>query len=225
MEPQVLTLHPINEGTDFQLDSARLIVAGYTGRNIDDVNAHIRELSAIGIPAPASVPTFYEIDVDLLTTDPVIEVKGLITSGEVEPVLIRHGSDYYLGVGSDHTDRDLERKDVAESKASCPKPLSPQVIMLPRNLGSLDWDSINIQSTVDGTIYQRGTLKALRTPLDLFSRLAETTEQNDTDLVLFAGTIPLLAGKFVAGTNWQISLIIDPEFNLTHSYEVQRRFL
>jgi len=112
------------------LDSPRLVVAGYTGRDEATVKAHTQELAAIGIPPPDSVPCFYELDPSLLTTAPVIEVDSKHTSGEVEPVLIRHGGKYYLGIGSDHTDRDLQRVDIEASKKSTVESWDPQAELL-----------------------------------------------------------------------------------------------
>lgn len=207
---------------EFELSRPRLVVAGYTGRDQDAVAAHIAELAAIGVPPPPAVPAFYDLDPGLLTTGPVIELAGGSTSGEVEPVLVRHAGRYYLGLGSDHTDRDLERRSIAAAKAACPKPLGPDVIALPAGLDALDWDAITVQCHVDGTAYQRGTLAALRTPADLIARLTGELGDIATDLVLYAGTLPLLDGHFVAGTSWQLTLTAADD-SLTHSYEVKRR--
>lgn len=220
--PPQLRLRPTGAEPEFDLDSPRLIVAGYTGRDADAVAEHIAELAAIGIPPPPTVPAFYEMDAGLLTTDPIVDISGSNTSGEVEPVLIRHHDTYYLGVGSDHTDRDLERADIAGSKAACPKPVCPQVIALPADLHALDWDSILAESQVDGAAYQRGHLTALRTPTDLLTRLVDALGQLDGDLVMFTGTLPLLGGEFIAGTHWQLRLSINPGTTLTHSYQVKR---
>lgn len=216
-------LRPIDGQPEFDLVEPRLIVAGYTGRDAAAVAEHIAELAAIGVPPPATVPSFYDLDPGLLTTDPVIEVDGASTSGEVEPVLIRHAGRYYLGVGSDHTDRDLERSDIGGSKAACPKPLCPGVIALPGGPAEPDWDAVGVESRVDDVLYQRGSLAALRTPADLLSRLAGALGDITTDLVVFAGTLPLLNGRFIPGARWQLSLTASPEKRLSHSYEVKRR--
>lgn len=218
--PAPLRLHEADGGTGFELASPRLIVAGYTGRDADAVARHIAELAAIGVPVPPAVPAFYELDPALLTTGPVVETDGAATSGEVEPVLIRHGGGCYLGVGSDHTDRELERRDIAAAKAACPKPLSPQVITL---TASGDWDAITIESRVDGRAYQHGTLAALRDPADLLERLEDVLGAIEEDLVVYAGTLPLLDGQFRPGRLWQVSLTTAPGTRLTHCYEVKRR--
>ena len=206
--------------SDINLDAPRLIIAAYTGRNAAAVAAHIEELAAIGIPPPASVPAFFELDPGLVTSDPVVTITGSNTSGEVEPVLIRRNGRHYLGVGSDHTDRDLERTDIAASKAACAKPVGHQVIALPDDLAALSWDTVEIESDVDGQPYQRGSLASLRNPTDVLSHMTSTLGELGDDLVIFCGTVPLLTGEFRAGRHWRLQLRLDPNTNLTHSYEV-----
>ena len=186
-------------GPGWRCTTRELIVAGYTGRDAGAVAEHIAELAAIGVAPPATVPAYYDLDPGLLTTEPVIEVDGVASSGEVEPVLIRHAGDYYLGVGSDHTDRDLERSDIGESKGACPRPSCPEVIALPGGVAGLDWDAVCVESTVDGMQYQSGTLAALRMPADLLGGLTDALGGITTDLVVFAGTLPLLHGRFIPG--------------------------
>ena len=104
---------------------SRLVIAGWAGRNAGDVEHHIRELEALGVKRPASVPTFYKVAPALLTTEGAIDVVGAHSSGEVEVVLIQTASDGLLvGIGSDHTDRRVESYDVAVSKQMCAKPVS-----------------------------------------------------------------------------------------------------
>lgn len=215
-------LHAEDTGDDLAFEPRRLIVAGYTGRDTEAVRAHIDELAAIGVPPPPSVPAFYDLDPALLTTGPIVRVAGDNTSGEAEPVLIRHNGRYYLGVGSDHTDRDLERTDIAESKAACPKPFADRVLTLPEDLSALDWDGIALASTVDGVDYQRGTLAALRTPDDLLARMADTLGDLAGDLIVFGGTLPLLTGAFRPGTRWQAVLRAGAA-TLACSYHTERR--
>jgi Protein of unknown function (DUF2848) len=219
--PEALRCRVIGTDTELDVDAPRLIIAGYTGRSAAAVAAHIEELAAIGIPRPTSVPVFFELDPALVTTNPVVEIAGANTSGEVEPVLIRHDGRLYLGVGSDHTDRDLERTDIAASKAACPKPVGHQVVALADDLTARDWDAISVESSVDGRPYQRGTLDALRTPADLLSRLTSTLGEIGGDLVIFAGTLPLLTGQFRPGRRWRLSLQLNADSSLNHVYEVK----
>lgn len=200
---------------DRELDARpdRLVIAGFTGRDAAAVRAHIEELAAIGVPVPDQVPTSYPLDPGLLTTGPRISVSGPNTSGEVEPVLVRHDGALYLGVGSDHTDRDLERADIAASKAACGKPIGPELVPF----DGTDWDAIELASRVDGTPYQHGKAFALRHPGELLERFAPPAG----DVVLFCGTLPLLTGEFVAGQSWQITLTTPDGIILSHSYRIQ----
>ena len=102
-----------------------LVVAGWTGRNVAALEAHIKELEAIGVKRPKTVPIFYRTSRALLTTDDWIEVMADKSSGEVEFVLYQFDDGLWLGLGSDHTDRKAETIGVTLSKQMCAKPVSP----------------------------------------------------------------------------------------------------
>ena len=70
-----------------EIDS--LVIAGWTGRNVAALEAHIKELEAIGVKRPKTVPIFYRTAYSLLTTAMSIEVMADKSSGEVEFVLYR----------------------------------------------------------------------------------------------------------------------------------------
>lgn len=196
------------------LSDYRVVVAGYTGRDEGSVRAHIEELAAIGIPEPDSVPAFYEMPVALATTQPDIAVPGPGSSGEVEPVLIRKDGELYWGVGSDHTDRDIERDSVPDAKAACPKPIGGAVAQLS---AGFDWDSLVARTTVDGRLYQEGPLSALRIPTDV---LALLPNDGGGDLILFGGTVTVIGGEFLPGTEWSMSLTASDGQTLSLDYRV-----
>src|SRR5471030_1843526 len=104
-----------------EIDS--LVIAGWTGRNVEALEAHIKELEAIGVKRPKSVPIFYRVAASLLTTAGSIEVMADKSSGEVEFVLYALDDGLWLGVGSDHTDRKAETVSVTMSKQMCAKPV------------------------------------------------------------------------------------------------------
>src|SRR4051812_17549010 len=79
------------------------IVAGWTGRDRDAVEEHIAELEALGVTPPSRTPLFYRVSASRVTTASEIEATAA-SSGEVEPVLLRHDGALWVGVGSDHTD-------------------------------------------------------------------------------------------------------------------------
>ncbi|WP_371154597.1 DUF2848 domain-containing protein [Jannaschia sp. 2305UL9-9] len=145
----------------------QLIIAGWTGRDAAAVQHHIDELAAIGVAPPSEVPLYYRVSRSLLTTDPVVEVLGEHSSGEAEPMILRQGDDLWLGLGSDHTDRELEATSVAASKQVCPKPCSTGLWSYDSVAGHLD--QITVRSWIEETgawvLYQDGALSGLR-PLD-----------------------------------------------------------
>lgn len=212
---QILTV----AGTDDELNlvAPRLIVAGYTARDQAAVRAHIDELAAIGVEPPPSVPMYYPLDAALLTTAPTIGVRGERTSGEVEPIVVWHAGRQYLGLGSDHTDRQMETESVAGSKAAAPKPIGATVVPLDEVIAR--WDEIELSCRVDGRPYQRGRLVTMLTPRELITGLTQH-EAEPEDGVMFCGTLPLLTGEFVYGTDWEMELSLPDGRTLTHAYAV-----
>ncbi|MGW4094126.1 DUF2848 family protein [Nocardia sp. NPDC004750] len=203
-----------------QFDRARTLVAGYTGRDAAAVHQHIEELATIGVAPPEAVPMLYPISNASVTTAAVNRVLGAKTSGEVEPVILRHGGRYYLGIGSDHTDRELETVDIGESKQACVKPIGTKVVAV-GEWTDFDWDACRARSWVDGRLYQDGTLATLRTPTDLLDVVAERVGDNGGDLVCFAGTLPLLDGQFIFGAQWDLELALPDGRVLRHTYTVE----
>ncbi|MFC9970960.1 DUF2848 family protein [Spirillospora sp. NPDC127200] len=210
-------------GEELALRPEHLIVAGYTARDEAAVAEHIAELASIGVPPPPTVPAFYVLDPALLTTAAVVEVAGPATSGEVEPVIVRQGGRHFLAVGSDHTDRALERDDIAASKAACPKPIGGTVLEIGTGLEAVDWEDSTVRSSVDGRPYQHGDLASLRHPADLLRKLTDALGPVTGDLVLYCGTLPLLTESFVHGTCWRLELRLPGGPVLSHTYETKLR--
>lgn len=166
------------------------VIAGWTGRDRKAVEKHIEELALLGVPRPASVPVFYRVSAALLSTEPSIEVVGTGSTGEAECVLIAAGGRLYVGVGSDHTDREMERHSVALSKQVCMKPLGSEV--WPLEEVKEHWDALVLRSfaTIDGerVLYQEGSVAALRTPVELAERYSEGAGIAD-GTVMYCGTL------------------------------------
>lgn len=146
---------------------SRLVIAGWTGRDAAAIAHHIHELEAVGVPAPSSVPLYYRGSASLLTQDAVIEVLGEASSGEAEPVLFFAEGEWWLTVGSDHTDRKVETYSVAVSKQMCPKPVAGEAWRW-ADIAQYQ-DEIELRSRIleNGrwVDYQRGTLASIR-PLE-----------------------------------------------------------
>ena len=63
---------------------ARVIVAGWTGRDKAAMEHHMAELEMLGIKRPATTPVFYRNSVTRLTTTELLQTPGAGSSGEVE---------------------------------------------------------------------------------------------------------------------------------------------
>lgn len=198
-----------------------LVIAGWTGRDAAAVQAHIHELEEIGVAPPPRTPMFYRVAADNLTTADVIEVAGRTSSGEVEVVLIAAGASLWVGLGSDHTDRSLEKQCVTLSKQICAKPLATSV--WPFVEVADHWDELELISVVSfggqETLYQRGSVAALRNPVDLAAEYC-----GDGGLpagtALFCGTLPAEGGvRFADRMTLELR---DPVLRrvLRHSYSI-----
>lgn len=217
------TLHfQVAGGGELALDIQRLIIAGWTGRDLEAVQHHIEELQAIGVKPPASVPTFYPLAASLLTTADVIEVPRDDSSGEIEVVLLQADDGLYVGVGSDHTDRKVEAYDVTVSKQMCDKPVGTQVWRFDEVADH--WDSLEMRCwrVRDGerALYQEGKVTRLLDPRDLIQRLTgESSLPSGT--AMFCGTQAVI-GELGHGESFEVELH-DPVRNRTlrHAYRVQ----
>jgi hypothetical protein len=181
----------------------RLLVAGYTGRDAMQVQAHIAELERHGIPPPEKAPTLWAIDPAWATTNIEIDVTASQVSGEAEPALLFYGNDLQdalVSLGVDFTDRAEERRSIAFSKEQ-PKPLSRRVWRY-RDVAAA-WDEIALRSWVgdgpDRRLYQRGTLSELLDPRSLLERLSLGLDARLEGTVLLMGTLPLRSAEFSFG--------------------------
>ena len=197
-----------------------LVIAGWTGRDTDALEEHIRELEAMGIARPRTVPIFYRVAVAQLTNAPVAQVVGREGSGEVEAVLFRHEGRLYVGLGSDHTDRKLEAVGITLSKQLCAKPVGSAVWAWDEVEDH--WDDLILRSAIgSGVVYQEGRTTALRRPDELLALYEASHGALPDGGVMFCGTLPARGGIRFAET-MDLELI-DPvaERSLHHSYRVE----
>lgn len=200
----------------------RVYCAGYAGRNQAKVREHIEELAKIGVPAPARTPTVYSVSPYLLTNAPVLTVQGPQTSGEVEFVLFIANGQLFVTVGSDHTDRELEKSDIARSKQACVKPVANEAWRFEELTGH--WDSLILRSWITDakgkTLYQQGEVTALLPVPELLKVIKRETDRPLEGAVIFSGTIPVHGG-FNYATVWDLELE-DPVLGrkISHHYEL-----
>lgn len=200
-----------------------LVIAGWTGRDMATVEHHIAELEAIGVTRPRSVPCFYRVGANLLTTGTTLDVTGTDGSGEVEFVLLSLPQGLYVGVGSDHTDRKVEAYGVTVSKQMCPKPICPE--LWPFAEMKDHWDSLLLRSWItrdsESMLYQEGVVTRMLAPENLIMRYTGGSAALPVGTAMFCGTMPLLA-PIGPAAHFKMELE-DPVHNRTlrHQYSVR----
>lgn len=216
-----LQFHIAGEG-DRTIHIDRLVIAGWAGRDAEGVQHHIRELEAIGVKAPSTVPCYYPLAAALLTTDAEIEVPRADSSGEVEVVLLSTPEGLFVGIGSDHTDRKAEAYDVTVSKQMCAKPVSRELWRFADVSGH--WDTLVARAwrVRDGVreLYQEGAMTTLRDPRELAEKYAGQASL-PSGTAMYCGTQPVI-GKLGFGERFELELH-DPRSgrSLRHAYNVR----
>ena len=215
-----LRIDGLSGPSEAEIDVARLVVAGWTGRNKEAMEHHITELEALGVKRPAATPMFYLVSAVRLTQSDRIEVIGEGSSGEAEFVLIGTEDGLLVGIGSDHTDREAETVGVTLSKQMCDKPVGNAVWRYDEV--KEHWDQIIIRSyaTIGGEkmLYQEGTVAAMLAPEALIAQFEQETIAPGT--AMFCGTLPAIGG--VRGSTDFTCELEDPILNrkITAHYDI-----
>ena len=202
----------------------RLVIAGWTGRDADAMEAHIRELEALGIARPKTTPIFYRVAASLLTTATEIEVAGENSSGEVETVIFALDDGLWVGVGSDHTDRKVETVGVTLSKQMCAKPVAGTVWHFDDVTDH--WDRLVLRSyAIEGKkrrLYQEGPVTRMRPPRELWTLYLGKGRRLPKGTAMFCGTLAVI-GHIAPADAFEIELE-DPVLRRTirHRYAVKR---
>jgi hypothetical protein len=200
-----------------------LVIAGWTGRNAEAIEKHIKELEDIGVPRPSTVPLFYRVGANLLTTAEEVEALGADSSGEVEFVLYGTAAGMLIGVGSDHTDRKVETYSVPVSKQMCAKPVSRQVWRY--DDVAPHFDKLMLRSWATDAkgrrLYQEGAVTAMRTPEDLIGRYLGGAARLPAGTAMYCGTLAVHGG-LAAAPRFEME-IEDPVLGrrINHAYSVK----
>jgi hypothetical protein len=183
-----------HRGRPIRFHARKLLIAGFTGRDLEAVRHHTEELMAEGVPLPQRIPDLY------LATPTQLQFGGTVwafngfSSGEVEYVLLMGENDVFVCIGSDHTDRELERHSIEKSKQICPKIISREAWPL-RDLVA-QWDELRLRSYVKEekgwSLYQESPL-GLQIRPEVLQKLPGKDAAPGT--IVFSGTVPVLDGK------------------------------
>lgn len=213
-----------NDSLEQAITLNRFFVAGWTGRDKAKMEEHILELEALGVTRPGSVPVFYRVSVDRLTQRGHIQSPGNASSGEVEFVLVGIGDEIWVGVGSDHTDREVETYGITVSKQMCDKPVAGT--LWPLAEVAPHWDRLVLKSYAvennERRLYQEGGVASMLSPDDLMAKLQATegTTFQSGD-VMMGGTMPAIGGIKSAG-RFEFELV-DPVLGrkISHGYDIE----
>jgi hypothetical protein len=228
-----LTLHESSGTrlTEIAIDQA--VIAGWTGRDPAAVEKHIRELEALGVKRPATTPIFYRVSAARLTTDDTIEAVGESSGGEAEFVLLQQAGKLWVGAGSDHTDREVEKYGVTVSKQMCDKPVAS--LFWAYDDVAPHWDRLILRShVVEGgkrALYQEGAVSAMMHPQALLERHSASRDASERasaadgrlpdGTLMFCGTLAAHGG--VRATGEFAFELEDPVLGrkIAHAYRVR----
>lgn len=212
-----------------ELEVMHLIHGGNTQRSRQKEIKRGRDLARWGKvhryaplgPVAFLVPTFNA------TTSHLIQMYDNANNAEVEyVVIIDQAAKIYASVGSDHTDRDLERTGgPPKSRLVAPKVVARDI--WPYDEVKDHWHDLIMRAYVyrddEPRLCQEETLKALLAVEDLIDITRRQTGLEDMRCsVLFGGTIPFLGRTFPRGRRWDLELF-DPVLDrkIEHHYDVE----
>jgi 2-keto-4-pentenoate hydratase/2-oxohepta-3-ene-1,7-dioic acid hydratase in catechol pathway len=198
---------------------------GYAGRDTEQVQHHVDELAALGVPAPSRVPTLYPLSATQVSQADAVQVPHRRTSGEAEWALVVGDGpdDLLLTVACDHTDRDLEVHGVAWSKQAAPDFLGDVAWRLQDVADQLDDFTLRAWVRHGDTeqLIQDGTLAQLLPPAYWVQALSEQGLLRP-GTVLLSGTIPMVAGVDQFADGWRVEMT-DPQGRTSRiAYQVEQ---
>lgn len=204
-----------------RVEVTKVVVGGWTGRDKHALQHHIDELARIGVKPPSTTPMFYRVGLSRLSTADAIEVVGDGSSGEVEYVLLKNRGEIWVGAGSDHTDRLVEKAGITIAKQLCDKPIATRFWPLAEVEGH--WEQLQIRSYVfEGgkeVLYQNGGVASLLSPRELLQKFGAEHKFEDGTL-MFGGTCGAI-GDIRFSPKFRFELI-DPVKGraIGHAYDV-----
>lgn len=186
-----------------ELIPEHVYVVGYSGSNKEKIYEHIKELQEqLNVAPPKKIPTIFEVSKEILTQDKNLYFVGEKTSGECEFVIIMKNSKLYIGLGSDHSDRELEAISVPKAKQICLKPISYDVWEYDEI--KEHFSQIKLSAKSDFEDYQIGTLADIISVEEILNELNKSLGKID-NCIIYSGTVPLVAG-YKYGKNFYLEL-------------------
>ena len=102
----------------------------------------------------------------------------------------------WVGVGSDHTDREVETYSVTVSKQMCDKPIA--MSFWAWDACAPHWDRLMLRSHIpekgDRVLYQEGAVAGMLSPMDLIGRYTNGGKSLAEGSIMFCGTFAAKGG-------------------------------
>lgn len=192
----------------------RLMMASYSGRFAEDVERHVAEMRARGVPPPRSTPVFYPVLTCLLSQNSRVKVVGSESAPEVEFVVFSWQDELYVSVGDDQHDRAMEKNGFSvHAKNLSQKPIATSAWRLDTIRDH--WDQLMLVMYADDVLVQQGTVDRIMPP----EQLIANTREPGSDVMVYSGTIPYLTALPEQSQRFSISLV-DPilDRRITHEF-------
>jgi hypothetical protein len=203
-----VALQVVGEGAR-EIDIRWVLNGGYAGRDTAEVQHHVDELAALGVPGPERVPSLYPLSNFLISQGDSVQVPHEKTSGEAEwALVVGDGPEDALVVAAcDHTDRALETHGVAWSKQSAPDFLGTVAWRWSDVGDRFDDFSLRAWVTSHGVeeLIQDGSPAQLLSPDYWLDELQQAGLARPGTL-LMSGTIPMLSGVDQFADAWRVEL-------------------
>jgi len=195
------------KGLEFEV--RKLVNAGRSGRDAEAVKRHMEELRKSGINVGHEFPIFWPKTPDRVTTSSNFEVLPQSkSSGEVEFALLVDKDTIYVGVGSDHTDRGIQKTDLVAAKEIYYNALAPKMWLYEEVKEY--WDELIMRSWVreEGKrqLYQEGKLVEILEPEKILEEVKLRVGNDLNGLLVFSGTFPTLSGKLSYSSYFEVEL-------------------
>ena len=203
------------------------VLAGRTSRDVGEVQKHLEELRKTGVQLSDEAPIFHTKIADRITTLPVLEyVPGWKSSGEVEFVLlVDDGNQIYVGVCSDHTDRDLQTYNTNLAKQVFDTAIAPELWKYDEVIDH--WDALEMRAWVmeddKKVLYQEGKLVEMLRPETILEKVKEKAVGGDIrNALITGGTFPTLSGDLNYSHHFIFELL-DPVRGkrISHQYRIE----
>jgi hypothetical protein len=119
------------------------------------------------------------------------------------------GNAIYVGIGSDHTDRELEKSNILVSKQICPNVISKKVWRY-EDVKKY-WDDLIIRSWTekDGKrqLYQEAKLVKMLRPEELIEKVKARMQGDMKGMVIYSGTVSVIGGNWIVGDRFGVELV------------------